>query len=77
MNAWNQNVPPDEARAIAEEAYVFGFAIVEHYKVLWAYAIEPKSPQYGGWNSLRNEAKLYDADFTAVVSPNNDTVSCR
>lgn len=65
---------PDEARAVAEEAYVFGFAIVEHYKALWAYGVEPKSPKYGGFNALRNETRLYGPEDTAVVSVNNDTL---
>ena len=65
---------PAEARSIAEEAYVFGFAIVEHYKALWAYGVEPKSPKYGGINKLRNEAQLYGPKDTAVVSANNDTI---
>ena len=67
-------ITPAEAKTIAEEAYVFGFAIVEHYKALWAYGVEPKSPKYGGINKLRNEAQLYGPKDTAVVSANNDTI---
>jgi hypothetical protein len=67
-------VTPAEAKATAEEAYIFGFAIVEHYKALWAYGVEPKSPKYGGINKLRNETKLYGPKDTAVVSANNDTI---
>jgi len=65
---------PAEAKAIAEEAYVFGMAIVEHYKALWAYGIEPKSPKYCGINKLCNDTQLYGPKDTAVVSPNNDTI---
>jgi hypothetical protein len=68
------SVTPAEARAIAEEAYVFGFAIVEHYKALWAYGVEPKSPKYGGFNAVRNETRLYGPEDTAAVSANNDTI---
>src|SRR5450432_4696720 len=68
------SVSPDEARAIAEEAYVFGFASVEHYKAVWAYGVEPKSPKYAGFNTIRNETQLYGPDDTAVVSANNDTL---
>src|SRR5450432_2245725 len=67
-------VSADEARAIAEEAYVFGFASVEHYKAVWAYGVEPKSPKYAGFNVIRNETRLYGPDDTAVVSANNDTL---
>jgi len=62
-----------EARAIAEEAYVFGFAIVENNKAVWAYGVEPKSPVYGGFNAVHNETQLKGPDDTAVVSANNDT----
>ena len=62
------------ARAIAEEAYVFGFAIVEHNKAIWAYGVEPKSPKYAGFNTIRSETRLYGPEDTAVVSANNDTL---
>lgn len=65
---------PNEARAIAEEAYVFGFAIVEHNKAIWAYGVEPKSPKYAGFNAIRSESRLYGPEDTAVVSANNDTL---
>ena len=65
---------PAEARSLAEEAYVFGFAIVEHYKALWAYGVEPRSPKYGGFNHVRSETRLYGPEDTAVVSANNDTI---
>ena len=65
---------PAEAKLIAEEAYVFGMAIVEHYKALYAYGIEPKSPKYCGINKLCNDTRLYGPKDTAVVSANNDTI---
>jgi hypothetical protein len=65
---------PAEARAIAEEAYVFGFAPVEHYKALWAYGVEPTSPNYGGFNVPHSATRLYGPDDKAVVSANNDTI---
>lgn len=65
---------PAEAKSIAEEAYIFGFAIVEHYKALYAYAVEPKSPKYYGFNKLGSEKQLYGPKDTAVVSANNDTI---
>ena len=68
------SITPAEARAIAEEAYVFGFALVEHNKAIWAYGVEPRSPKYAGFNAIRNETKLYGPEDTAVVSANNDTL---
>lgn len=65
---------PDEARAIAEEAYIFGFAMVENYKSIYGFCINPKSPVYSGFNKYQHNRKLYDPDFKLVVTPNNDTL---
>ena len=65
---------PAEAKSIAEEAYIFGMALVEHYKALYAYGVDPKSPKYAGVNKLRNDERLYGPKDTAVVSANNDTI---
>ena len=56
---------PRQARAIAEEAYVFGFAIVEYNKAIWAYGVEPKSPRYAGFNTIRSESRLYGPEDTS------------
>jgi hypothetical protein len=66
-------INPGEARAVTEEAYVFGFAIVEHNKAVWAYGVEPKSPVYGGFNAVHNETQHKEPEDAAVVSANNDT----
>ncbi|WP_435135835.1 DUF1254 domain-containing protein [Formosa sp. A9] len=62
-----------EAKAIAEEAYVYGFGIVENYKAIFGMCIAEKSPAYSGFNKFLHGRKLYDPDYTTVVSPNNDT----
>lgn len=56
-----------QAKALAQEAYVFAFATVEHSKVLNAFSA--KLP----FNYLRSEARLYGPQDNKVVSPNNDT----
>lgn len=65
---------PEEARAIAEEGYVFGYAMIENYKTMFGFCINPKSPVYSGFNKYQHNRKLYDPDFKLVVTPNNDTV---
>jgi hypothetical protein len=32
-------VSPDEARAIAKEAYIYGFPMVDYYRIMWAYFV--------------------------------------
>lgn len=62
-----------EASKLAEEAYIYGFAIVENYKAIFGMCIAEKSPAYSGFNKFLHGRKLYDPDYTTVVSPNNDT----
>jgi hypothetical protein len=69
-----QSITAAEARAIAEEAYVFGYAMVENYKSIFGFCLYPKSPVYSGFNKYQHNRKLYDPDFTLVVTPNNDTL---
>lgn len=63
-----------EARAIAKEAYVYGFPLVDSYRITHAYFVNPKSPEFkGAWNVIHNEARVYTPDDKAVQSPNSDT----
>jgi hypothetical protein len=69
-----QNLTPSEARKIAEEAYIYGFAIVENYKAIFGMCVYKDSPQYSGFNSYLHGRKLFDPDYKLVVSANNDTL---
>ncbi|MGJ7517615.1 DUF1254 domain-containing protein [Pseudomonas baetica] len=60
-----------QARALAQEAYVFAYATVEHDKVL--SAIAAKLP----FNRLYSEPRLLGPQDDKVVSPNNDTFYSR
>lgn len=59
------------ARELTEQAYLFGFPLVEHFKLLRTY-LEPNSAI--GANIFVHRDSLATADSTAVVSPNNDTL---
>lgn len=61
----------DEARRLAEDAYVFAYATAEHNKVL--NAIAARLP----YNRLFSEPRLLGPEDTKVVSPNNDTFYSR
>lgn len=60
-----------KAKALAQEAYVFAYATVEHDKVLTAIAA--KLP----FNRLYSEPRLLGPQDNKVVSPNNDTFYSR
>ncbi len=67
----------DEAKAIATEAYVYGFPMVMNYKTMYTYAIDETSPEYKGpFNQLACVARLFTPDDKAIVTPNADTPYC-
>lgn len=67
-------ISPDEARAIAKEAYIYGFPMVDYYRIMWAYFVNDKDMQYKGPpNGLYSEANVYTPADKAVQTPNSDT----
>src|ERR1700738_1399208 len=68
------SVSPAEARAIAKEAYVYGFPIVDNYRIQHAYWVDKATPEYKGpWNQIWNSARVYTPADTAIQTPNSDT----
>ena len=41
-------VTPEEASAIAEEAYVYAFPMIENYRTMYVQAIDRTAPGYAG-----------------------------
>ena len=39
-----QSNSPEEARAIAKEAYIYGFPMVDNYRIQYAYFVDTKTP---------------------------------
>lgn len=67
-------VTPEEARAIAKEAYIYGFPIVDNYRVQYTYFVDKQDPQYkGGWNEVHNTARVFTPEDTTIQTPNSDT----
>ena len=65
---------PESARAIASDAYVYGFPLVDNYRILYAYDVDESGTQYRApWNTLYNEARVYTPRDTAIQTPNSDT----
>ena len=63
-----------EARAIAKEAYIYGFPIVDNYRVQHAYWVDKATPEYKGpWNQIWNSARVFTPADTAIQTPNSDT----
>ena len=67
-------VTPAEARAIAKEAYIYGFPMVDSYRVQYAYFVDRQASEFkASWNHLVNTARVYTPADTAIQTPNSDT----
>lgn len=65
---------PESARAIANDAYIYGFPIVDNYRILHSYFVDVGGPEYKApWNTLFNNARVYTPEDTAIQTPNSDT----
>jgi len=68
------NVTPTEARAIAKDAYIYGFSVVDSYRVQHAYFVDRDNPEFKApWNQVRNEPRVYTPEDEAIQTPNSDT----
>ena len=65
---------PEQARAIAKDAYIYGFPMVDSYRVQHSYFIDPNSPEYKGpWNEVHSAAGVFTPADTTIQTPNSDT----
>ena len=69
-----QTASPDEARAIAREAYVYSYAMMESYQTWRTQAVDKTANGYvGGFNVFRHYSEPFTPDNKDIVTPNNDT----
>jgi hypothetical protein len=63
-----------EARAVAQEAYIYGYPMVDNYRILHAYFVDAQNKEFKApWNQLVNVARVYTSEDKAVQTPNSDT----
>ena len=63
-----------ELEALGFDAYLWGFAIVENYKAIYAYNVNTGGPEYKGpFNQLSSSARVYTPADKAIITPNSDT----
>ncbi len=68
------SVTPAEARTIAGDAYVYGYPIVDSYRIQHAYFVDATNPEYKApWNQIRNIPRVFTPEDKAVQTPNSDT----
>ena len=69
-----QQITPAEARAIAKEATIYGFPLVDNYRIQYSYFVDRGGDQFKSpWNTLVNNARVFTPADTAVQTPNSDT----
>ncbi|MGZ3504915.1 MAG: DUF1254 domain-containing protein [Vulcanimicrobiaceae bacterium] len=60
--------------ALAKQAYIYGFPLVDLYRIMFGYFIDSKSPAYAGpFNELHNTARVYTPADSTDQMPNSDT----
>ncbi len=65
---------PAQARAIAKEATIYGFPLVDTYRIQHSYFVDKSSPEFkDSWNKIVNNARVYTPDDKAIQTPNSDT----
>ena len=69
-----QELTPDEAQAIAREAYIYGYPIVDNYKAMYAAAIDTDGEKYQApFNVLKHREQVVTLPDASIVTPNVDT----
>lgn len=67
-------ISPEEARAIAGDAYIYGFPLVDNYRSLPAYFVDQEDPEYKApWNTIFTSARVDTPADMAIQTPNSDT----
>jgi len=64
---------PEEARAIAKEAYIFNYPLVMMYRTMYLQAIDTTSKSYSGGFGKWLHLGTSSPNDTDIVSPNNDS----
>ncbi len=65
---------PAEAKAIAEEAWLYAYAPLQGYQTFWNQTQNKAFPGYvGGFNQFRHYSRSATPADTDIVTPNNDT----
>jgi len=68
------NVTPAEARSIAKEAYIYGFPLVDNYRIQYGYFVDRQNPEFKApWNQIHNTPRVYTPEDKAIQTPNSDT----
>lgn len=69
-----QTANTTEATAIARDAWIYAYPMMENYNTWYRQAVDSKAPEYiGGFNRFRHYSEPFTPANKDVVTPNNDT----
>jgi hypothetical protein len=69
-----QTISSAQARAVAKDAYIYGFPMVDSYRIQHAYFVDRENPEFKApWNQICNMARVFTPEDKAVQTPNSDT----
>jgi hypothetical protein len=72
--SWAQAPSAADARAIAREAYIYGYPIVDNYRIVYDYFVDVKNPEYKGpFNTIKSMDRVYTPEDKVIQTPNADT----
>lgn len=67
-------VTPAEARAIAKQSYIYGFPLVDSYRIQYGYFVDKSNPEFKNpWNQIANIGRVYTPADRLAQTPNSDT----
>ncbi|MFB9054224.1 DUF1254 domain-containing protein [Formosa undariae] len=70
----SSELPLDSITAITKEAYIYGFPMVDNYRIQYDYYEDSTSSEFkASWNHLGNIARVFTPKDIAVQTPNSDT----
>ncbi len=67
-------ISASETRAIARDAYIYGFPLVDSYRIQYSYFVDRDNPEFKSpWNQIRNIPRVYTPEDKTIQTPNSDT----
>ncbi len=68
------SISAQDARAIAKEATIYGFPLVDSYRIQYSYFVDSGGTEFKApWNTINNVARVFTPDDKAIQTPNSDT----
>ena len=70
----SSEITPQTASSIAKEAYIYGFPMVDNYRVMHGFAVDRTGPGFlAPFNQIHNKARVFTPQDRTIPMPNSDT----